>query len=194
VCVCVCVCLFSTEEHKHAEAVFCNKTLSGVLIFHVSLNSLIRQTLRMIRSSESTESGIFSAQNFSRTFSTFFSRARRAFSSPPPHCLPVARRASTSNSMCYNGGTTPLSVLVVGGGLFGVTAAYELAVRGHRVTVLERAGATHPHENAATCDISKMVRLAYGYDREYTRLMQECLPIWHQWNGTAVGRLVCARL
>lgn len=74
-------------------------------------------------------------------------------------------------------------VLVVGGGLFGVTAAYELARRGHRVTVLERAGSSQPHQNAATCDISKLVRLAYGYDEVYTRLMQECLPIWHQWNG-----------
>ena len=71
-------------------------------------------------------------------------------------------------------------VVVVGCGIFGVTAAVELRRRGHRVRVLE-AGPL-PHPEAASTDISKVVRMEYGTDADYMRLVAESRDIWLEWN------------
>ena len=56
------------------------------------------------------------------------------------------------------------SVLIAGGGLFGLTAALELRRRGLAVTVVDPAPV--PREDGASVDISKAVRLDYGRDEE----------------------------
>ncbi len=71
-------------------------------------------------------------------------------------------------------------VVVVGAGINGVTAALELTRRGHK-TILVDPGPL-PHPLAASTDISKAVRAAYGADEDYTELAERSLPIWRKWN------------
>lgn len=76
------------------------------------------------------------------------------------------------------------SVLVVGAGELGATAAVELAASGHyAVTVLDRAPAL-PAADAASTDINKAVRCDYT-DRDYALLAQESIRRWRQkeWEG-----------
>lgn len=70
--------------------------------------------------------------------------------------------------------------IVVGAGIFGVTAALELRARGHAVTLLD-AGPI-PAPLAASTDISKVVRMEYGADRRYMALMEAARAGWLRWN------------
>jgi glycine/D-amino acid oxidase-like deaminating enzyme len=71
-------------------------------------------------------------------------------------------------------------IVVVGSGIFGVTAALELAQRGHKVTLLDPGPLPRPI--ASSTDISKAVRMDYGSDELYMTLMEKALPRWDQWN------------
>eukprot|EP01124_Arcella_intermedia_P035003 TRINITY_DN8814_c0_g1_i2.p1 TRINITY_DN8814_c0_g1~~TRINITY_DN8814_c0_g1_i2.p1 ORF type:complete len:399 (+),score=110.29 TRINITY_DN8814_c0_g1_i2:17-1213(+) len=73
-----------------------------------------------------------------------------------------------------------MSVLVVGGGIFGVTAAISLRERGHDVTLIDRT--LLPNSLSSSCDISKVIRLEYGGDIHYTQLMKKAINRWDQWN------------
>lgn len=70
--------------------------------------------------------------------------------------------------------------LIIGSGIYGITAALELHRRGHRVGVIDPGPIPHPL--AASTDISKAVRAEYGADEEYTRMMEEAFPRWRAWN------------
>jgi len=72
------------------------------------------------------------------------------------------------------------SVVVVGAGINGVTAAIELKKRGHKVILLDPGPLPHPL--AASTDISKAVRTAYGPDKEYAALAERSIPLWREWN------------
>ena len=67
-----------------------------------------------------------------------------------------------------------------GAGIFGVTAALELRARGHTVTLLDPGPI--PARLAASTDISKVVRMEYGPDRDYMALMEEARAGWLHWN------------
>jgi len=69
-------------------------------------------------------------------------------------------------------------ILVVGGGIFGATAALVLAQRGRAVTLVSPA--PMPHPDAATTDISKVVRMDYGSDTLYIDLMARAMPLWER--------------
>jgi glycine/D-amino acid oxidase-like deaminating enzyme len=71
-------------------------------------------------------------------------------------------------------------VIVVGGGIFGLTSAWELQKRGYSVTLLDPGSLPNP--NASSTDISKVVRMDYGADDFYMRLMEESLAEWRNWN------------
>lgn len=71
-------------------------------------------------------------------------------------------------------------VAVVGAGIFGVTAALSLRRRGHAVALLDPGPLPHP--DAASTDISKLVRLEYGADEQYTELMERALARFRAWN------------
>lgn len=73
------------------------------------------------------------------------------------------------------------SILVLGAGMFGLTGALELRRRGWRVTVVEPG--TVPRAEAASTDISKVVRADYGADDLYTRLGIAALAGWKRWNA-----------
>src|SRR5947207_13541739 len=70
--------------------------------------------------------------------------------------------------------------IVVGAGINGVVAAIELRKRGHEVVLVDPGPLPHPL--AASTDISKAVRAAYGADEDYTALAERSREIWRQWN------------
>lgn len=78
-------------------------------------------------------------------------------------------------------------VLIVGGGIFGLSAAWALRLRGWPVTLLDPGPLPHPL--AASTDISKAVRIDYGTNSFYTRLGERAIGGWRRWNallGSAV--------
>src|SRR5438046_10082719 len=72
------------------------------------------------------------------------------------------------------------NVIIVGAGVNGVTAAIELKKRGHEVVLVDPGPL--PHALAASTDISKAVRAAYGPDEDYTALAERSIKLWRQWN------------
>ena len=72
-----------------------------------------------------------------------------------------------------------MKVLVVGGGIFGVTAAIELRERHHEVTLIDPGPLPHPL--AASTDVSKIVRVEYGPDEDYTELGEKAIDGWRRW-------------
>ena len=71
-------------------------------------------------------------------------------------------------------------VIVVGAGINGVVAAIELKKRGHQVILIDPGPLPHPL--AASTDISKAVRAAYGADENYTELAERSIKLWRKWN------------
>ncbi|HZS17059.1 MAG TPA: FAD-dependent oxidoreductase [Candidatus Udaeobacter sp.] len=71
-------------------------------------------------------------------------------------------------------------VIIVGAGINGVTTAIELKKRGHEVLLVDPGPLPHPL--AASTDISKVVRAAYGRDTDYTELANRSIKVWRKWN------------
>jgi glycine/D-amino acid oxidase-like deaminating enzyme len=71
-------------------------------------------------------------------------------------------------------------VIVVGAGINGVTTAIELKKRGHEIVLVDPGPLPHPL--AASTDISKAVRAAYGADEDYTELAARSIKLWREWN------------
>jgi glycine/D-amino acid oxidase-like deaminating enzyme len=71
-------------------------------------------------------------------------------------------------------------LLIIGGGIMGITAALELRRRDYKVAVLDRGPLPHPQ--ATSSDISKVVRLEYGPDELYMAMVELALPGWRRWN------------
>src|SRR5215468_3176672 len=71
-------------------------------------------------------------------------------------------------------------IIVVGAGINGVTAAIELKNRSHEVMLVDPGPL--PHALAASTDISKAVRAAYGADEDYTAMAERSIKLWRQWN------------
>jgi glycine/D-amino acid oxidase-like deaminating enzyme len=76
---------------------------------------------------------------------------------------------------------TSSSILILGGGCFGLTAALELRTRGWKVTVIDQGRLPHP--DAASTDISKVVRMDYGKDEQHTAMGERSLSCWRAWNA-----------
>ena len=74
-----------------------------------------------------------------------------------------------------------MRIAIAGGGVFGLTAAVELARRGHAIMVFDRGPVPHPL--AESTDISKVVRMDYGGDADYTALGEAALAGWRRWNA-----------
>ncbi|MFW6097330.1 MAG: FAD-dependent oxidoreductase [Chloroflexota bacterium] len=70
--------------------------------------------------------------------------------------------------------------LIIGGGIYGLTAALALQGRGRQVAVIDHGPVPHPL--AASTDISKVVRVEYGADEQYTALAERAREGWLRWN------------
>src|SRR6266571_2645468 len=91
-------------------------------------------------------------------------------------CTCRARKAQRQNHLRIR----RVIVIVVGAGINGVTAAIELKKRGHNVILVDPGPLPHPL--AASTDISKAVRRAYGADEGYTALAERSIKLWRKWN------------
>ncbi|KAI9138351.1 FAD dependent oxidoreductase [Paraphysoderma sedebokerense] len=72
------------------------------------------------------------------------------------------------------------SVLIIGGGIFGLSTALSLLSSGHSVTVFDKSPL--PAIDAASTDISKVIRLDYGHSKIYTTLAYLSILQWLEWN------------
>ncbi|MEO8076684.1 MAG: FAD-dependent oxidoreductase [Acidobacteriota bacterium] len=81
----------------------------------------------------------------------------------------------------------PRSIVVVGAGIFGITAAVELRARGWIVTVIDPGPVPRP--TAASTDISKVVRMDYGADDLYTTMAEAAMEGWDGWNSASAAPL-----
>ncbi len=70
-----------------------------------------------------------------------------------------------------------VDVVVVGGGVIGAAAAWQLARRGRRVELLDRFGAGHVR--GASHGSSRIYRQTY-VGPQYVRLAAEALPLWRE--------------
>jgi len=73
------------------------------------------------------------------------------------------------------------SIIVVGAGIFGATAAIALRKRGHQVALFDPGPLPHPW--AESTDISKVIRMEYGPDEEYMALVERAMEGWREWNA-----------
>ncbi len=73
-----------------------------------------------------------------------------------------------------------MDIIVVGAGIFGVTAARECRRRGYQVALVDPGPLPHPL--AASTDISKVVRMEYGADEQYMAMVETSLAGWAAWN------------
>ena len=72
-------------------------------------------------------------------------------------------------------------ILVVGAGVFGTSAALELQLRGHSVTLMDPGPL--PHHEASSTGVSKIIRADYGADTFYARFAHDCIPAWRRWTA-----------
>jgi len=71
--------------------------------------------------------------------------------------------------------------IILGAGMSGLTAALELRRRGWAVTVADQGPVPHP--DAASTDISKVVRADYGDDELYCEMAEQSIAGWRRWNA-----------
>ena len=72
-------------------------------------------------------------------------------------------------------------LIVIGAGIFGMTAALELQRRGYTTAVFDPGPIPHPL--AASTDISKVIRMEYGTDADYMAMMETARQGWLDWNA-----------
>ncbi len=72
------------------------------------------------------------------------------------------------------------TVIIVGAGIFGVTAALEFRRRGWHVHLVDPGPIPHPR--AQSTGSRMMVRLDYRADEEYMSLAEASLEEWREWN------------
>ena len=72
--------------------------------------------------------------------------------------------------------TSTFDYVIVGAGVFGLTAAIELKSRQNdaRICVLDPGPV--PHRHAASTDVSKVIRMDYGGDELYVEMMVRWKP------------------
>ena len=77
--------------------------------------------------------------------------------------------------------------MIVGGGIMGAAAAYELARRGARVALLDQAALPNPR--GASVDHSKVFRFAYP-EPHYVKMAAAALSLWREMEETAGVKLL----
>ncbi|GJN81673.1 hypothetical protein PLIIFM63780_005208 [Purpureocillium lilacinum] len=81
------------------------------------------------------------------------------------------------------------SIVIVGAGVFGLSTALHLAERGYRnVKLLDKQAYDLSHYSyekgcdAASADINKIIRSAYGAQFQYQELARDAMTKWKKWN------------
>ncbi len=72
-----------------------------------------------------------------------------------------------------------MKIVIVGAGIMGLSTAWALTKRGHRVTLVEQ-GDTIPSSLAASGDQHRMIRRAYGGKAGYATLITEAYEAWEE--------------
>ena len=72
-------------------------------------------------------------------------------------------------------------VLIIGAGIFGVTAALELRSRVSRVALLDQGSL--PNARGASADLNRVIRIDYGSDEVYAPLAEQSRAGWLRWNA-----------
>jgi len=71
-----------------------------------------------------------------------------------------------------------LNVIVVGGGIMGLSAARSLIQAGHRLTVVERCALPNPL--ASSSDHHRIIRFMYGARHGYAEMVAQAFPAWER--------------
>jgi sarcosine oxidase len=71
-----------------------------------------------------------------------------------------------------------MNIIVVGAGIAGLSTAWSLVKRGHRVTLLEQGPIPNPL--AASGDHHRIIRRAYGKSSGYSRAITEAYQAWNE--------------
>ncbi|KAM5348623.1 hypothetical protein ACJ41O_008447 [Fusarium nematophilum] len=81
-------------------------------------------------------------------------------------------------------------IIIVGAGIFGLSTALHLARRGYQhVTVFDKQDydqGLYSYQkgcDAASADLNKIIRSAYGTQTEYQELSTEAIELWNRWNA-----------
>ena len=82
----------------------------------------------------------------------------------------------------------PQGIIVVGGGVMGVSAAYWLAAKGKSVTLLDQFDV--PNQWAASGDHLRVFRLTYGKDAFYTTMAVKSMALWLELNALTGEKLL----
>jgi glycine/D-amino acid oxidase-like deaminating enzyme len=85
--------------------------------------------------------------------------------------------------------SSELDLIVVGGGVFGLSTAHEAARRGRRTLVLDRR--TIPNSIGASYGPSRKIRSTY-LDPHYSRLAREAMRAWREVEAEVGRELYCA--
>lgn len=80
------------------------------------------------------------------------------------------------------------SVVVVGGGIMGIQAAWHLANLGQSVTVLDQFDI--PNQWSASGDHLRVFRMTYGKDAFYSEMALKSLPMWLELNALSEDTLL----
>lgn len=74
-----------------------------------------------------------------------------------------------------------MKVIIVGGGVVGLSIARSLRDRGHEVTLLDQGPIPNP--NGASFDEHRMIRFQYNHAEGYARMVGDALAAWDRlWN------------
>jgi len=109
-----------------------------------------------------------------------------------PAGLTALRLGEAVTALLGGRAVRPRRVLVVGGGISGLSAAWALARRGHAVTVVD-AGPI-PNPDGVSHDEGRIIRHAYGTMGGYARMMPGAFSAWRTlFAETGADRLIPAR-